>query len=218
MKRYTVKRVFGPTLQGEGSLTGAVTTFVRFAGCNVWDGRPESKAASACPYCDTDFVGGARMTAADIVEAIARTGLVAGAWVTVSGGEPLLQLDRALVSALHEAGWKVAIETNGTRLLGDLTGVVDHVTVSPKLPPAETVIERADDLKVLVPHPDQRITPAAFDEVERFKGARRWMQPVNAVDELDPLNIARTVSLILATKGAGDWRLSLQVHKLIGVE
>lgn len=218
MKRYTVKRVFGPTLQGEGSLTGAVTTFIRFAGCNVWDGRAESKASSACPYCDTDFVGGVRMSAGDIVDAIARTGLVAGAWVTVSGGEPLLQLDRELVDALHVAGWKVAIETNGTRRLDGLVDVVDHVTVSPKRPPSETVIERADDLKVLVPHPDERITPAAFDDVGAFAGAVRWVQPVNHADELDPLSVARAVSALLSSKGRGGWRLSLQVHKLIGVE
>lgn len=215
MKTYTVKRVFGPTIQGEGSLTGAVTTFVRLAGCNVWDGRAETRAASACPYCDTDFVGGTRMTAAEVVVAVAATGLGDGGWVTVSGGEPLLQLDAELAGALR-ARWKVAVETNGTR---PLLAEVDHVTCSPKAPPSGIVLDRVDDLKVLYPHPHSGITPEAFDADLRFVGAARWLQPVNEINDLDPLAVSVTVAKLCAmARGSSRWRLSLQLHKVLGVE
>lgn len=216
MKAYAVKSIFGPTVQGEGSLAGAVTAFVRFAGCNVWDGRLESKAASRCPYCDTDFLGGERLTAAQIVGRL-RALLPAGGLVTVSGGEPLLQLDEGLAGALRDEGFRVAVETNGSRSIGvGLASLLSHVTMSPKVPPGEVALAACDDLKVLVPHPDPRITPEAFDS---FPARHRWCQPVNDLRDLAPASIALALGACyrMAQRGR-DWRLSLQLHKIIGVE
>lgn len=217
IKTYAVKSVFGPTLQGEGSLAGAVTMFVRFAGCNVWDGREESRAASACPYCDTDFVGGVRVTAGHIVDELRALGAVPGMLVTLSGGEPLLQIDAALVRMLREAGFRIAIETNGTRALPlEVALHVEHVTMSPKVPRHLVALAACDDIKVLVPHPDERITPEAFDA---FPARHRWVQPVNERDGLHGPNIESAVAACYAMAKRGrDWRLSLQVHKVIGVE
>ena len=217
MRRYKVKEIFGPTIQGEGSLTGTVTTFLRFAGCNMWDGRAESKAASACPYCDTDFVGGTMMTAAEIVDVIAATGLADGGWVTISGGEPALQLDEPLAEMIRRR-WKAAVETNGTR---PVLAVVDHVTMSPKTGPRTTTVGQLDDLKVLWPHPDPTITPEAFDADPRFDGAARWLQPVNEIADVDPLAVAKTMAKLVdiaTTDGRKRWGLSVQLHKLIGVQ
>jgi len=112
MKTYMIKQIFGPTIQGEGSASGTVVCFVRFTGCNQWDGRPETKAASSCPFCDTDFRGGARMTAGEIV---ARVKLLSKNVVDVvlSGGEPALQADEALVSEFQLNGYTVHIEIIG---------------------------------------------------------------------------------------------------------
>lgn len=217
MKRYAVKKIFGPTLQGEGSLTGAVTLFLRFAGCNVWDGRSESKAASACPYCDTDFLGGDRLTADGIVERLLALA-PAGGLVTVSGGEPLLQLDRELALAIKAAGFHIAIETNGTKHLAlDVAVHVEHVTMSPKVPPSEVALGGCDDIKVLFPHPDHRITPEAFDA---FPARARYLQPVNGPSLVDDAAVDATIKKLyeLNASSPGRWRLSLQLHKVIGVE
>lgn len=216
MRRYAVKSVFGPTVQGEGSLVGAVTAFVRLAGCNVWDGRPESRASSRCPYCDTDFVGGEHLTAAEIVGRL-RALLPAGGLVTVSGGEPLLQLDEGLAAALRDEGFRLAVETNGTRSIGvGLASLISHVTMSPKVPPGEVRLGACDDLKVLVPHPDPRITPEAFDS---FPARQRWCQPVNDPRDLTPASVALALEACYRMARLGrDWRLSVQLHKILGVE
>ena len=211
VRRYAVKSIFGPTIQGEGSLTGAVTAFVRLAGCNMWSGREKDRASSACPFCDTDFVGGDRLTARDIVAAL-RCLLDAGGLVTVSGGEPLLQLDLDLARSLVDAGYRVAIETNGTRAIDPELRALLHVTCSPKVPREEMVLADCDDLKVLVPHPDERITPAAFSD---FPARSRWVQPVNLRDVLNHANVRHAVDVAIAMPG--DWRVSIQLHKLLGV-
>lgn len=216
MKLYAVKSIFGPTVQGEGSLAGAVTAFVRLAGCNVWDGREETRARSACPYCDTDFVGGDKLTSQELVSRVAAL-VEPGTWVTVSGGEPLLQLDAELAGALAGAGFRVAVETNGTRSLPLSVAVhVSHVTMSPKVPPSEVRLTACDDVKVLTPHPDPRITPEAFDA---FPARQRFVQPVNGRDTVDrgSVEVALAKCYEMARRGR-DWRLSLQVHKVIGVE
>lgn len=215
-KRYAVKAIFGPTIQGEGSLTGRETSFLRFAGCNVWDGRPETRAASACPYCDTDFVGGDKLTKSEIVAKLAELTPIGG-MVTVSGGEPLLQLDYPLAESLSRL-WKVAVETNGTKPIGHDLRHLLHVTCSPKVPPESMALRECNDLKVLWPHPDPRITPEAFDD---FPATDRWLQPVNHGDTLDLANVASTLAKVYelnARDARPRWGLSLQLHKVIGVE
>jgi 7-carboxy-7-deazaguanine synthase len=218
VKTYVVKNIFGPTVQGEGSLTGQPTVFVRFGGCNVWDGRAETKAASACPYCDTDFRGGERMSGDEIllrVRRLMRVGLV-----TFSGGEPLLQLDAPLVRLFEHVGYRCAVETNGTIALSDeLRATSLHVTCSPKVPRESMRLTSCDDLKVLVPHPDARITPDAFAS---FPARARWVQPVNGEKYVEPANVERALRELFrlnAAHGATSrWGLSVQLHKLIGVE
>lgn len=208
MKTYVVKSIFGPTLQGEGSLSGKRTLFVRFTGCNAWDGREQTKAASLCPYCDTDFLGGERMSVGTIVNALKEIGR-SGDLVTLSGGEPTLQVDTTLVLALMDEGFTCAIETNGTRAIPRDLRALLHVTMSPKVPREQIALEDCDDLKVLVPHPNPFITPEAF---ATFPAKARWIQPVNQVSELDAESVRVAVEKTMALPG--DWRLSMQLHKI----
>jgi 7-carboxy-7-deazaguanine synthase len=212
MKTYLIKKIFGPTIQGEGSLAGTVTTFIRFGGCNMWDGRLATRGASKCPYCDTDFFGGDHLTVDEIVERVSKITRPDG-WVTLSGGEPLLQLDFDLASALYDEGFSLAVETNGTRILDPrMLGVIEKIILSPKVPREEIALKFADDLKVLYPHPNPKITPEAFQD---FPAENHYLQPVNWVDELDLVNVALTVDKLQTLDG---WKLSLQMHKAIGVE
>jgi len=209
--RYGVNSVFGPTIQGEGPEAGVVCIFVRFSGCNMWDGRPETKAESNCPYCDTDFFSHDMLTCDAIMDRI--KALDNGVeWIWLSGGEPLLQVDEWLIRRLHREGYKVAVETNGT--VKPRPGVkVDLLTVSPKLPPQFLKIKKADSLKVLYPHPNPSIHPSAFDEL---KASWRYVQPVEIEDDPDATkrNIDATVQFALAHPA---WRVGIQMHKMIGV-
>jgi organic radical activating enzyme len=174
----------------------------------MWDGRPETRAASTCPFCDTDFLSHTMMTADGIVgelDTLGRKG-----WVTISGGEPALQIDKNLIDALHNADYLVAIETNGTK---QVNAMVDYLTLSPKLPRERTVVEDCDTLKLLYPHPNPLIRPEFF---EGIKAQDRYLQPIdtgNAVD--NQINVQRTIDKLYTLNG---WRLSLQTHKYIGVE
>lgn len=212
---YMVKSIFGPTVQGEGSLTGTVTHFLRFAGCNMWNGREADRASSQCPYCDTDFLGGERLEVDAIVERLCA--LPRCDWVTISGGEPLLQLDEELAIALRRVGFKLAVETNGTRALSlGLAAALDHVSCSPKVPPEEIKLTACDDLKVLWPHPNPKITPAAF---RTFTATHRFLQPINGHDSLDTETVKRATAECFSLCAQGSaWRLSVQLHKVIGVE
>jgi len=207
MRRYSVHEIFGPTIQGEGGMTGTVCHFLRFSGCNMWDGRPATRAASRCPFCDTDFFSHTLMTADQIVERLA--GLPRVEWVTISGGEPALQLDDELCDALHDAGYLIAVETNGTR---ELRGSPDYVTLSPKLPPARTIPAHVDCLKVLYPHPNPLITPEAF---AGFFAGSRYIQPITTGDAAtNALNLSGALALVYRLP---EWKLSVQLHKLLGV-
>jgi 7-carboxy-7-deazaguanine synthase len=212
-RTYVVKRIFGPTLQGEGALAGTPCTFLRFGGCNMWDGREETRAASACPYCDTDFRGGERMSAKAIAEALLR---IRGEsrLVVVSGGEPLLQMDEHLASTLVNVGCRLVLETNGTQAMSlSLARYFEHVTMSPKVQRGEVRLRSCDELRVLWPHPNPRITPEAFAS---FPATHRFVSPINDVARLSPDAMA---SAVLKVQELGDgWRLSLQLHKLLGVE
>ena len=210
MKKYSVKSIFGPTIQGEGFLTGEVSLFVRLAGCNMWDGREATKAASACPYCDTDFLGGEMMDVGYILARCQR--LHPGGWITISGGEPLLQLEASLVFALKNAGYKIAVETNGTKKLpAELIGLVDHLALSPKVPMKEIFLKKADSIKVLFPHPNPEITPEAF---ESYPAEYQYIQPVNNYDTLDVESCRLAANKIYQiNKRGGKWRASFQLHK-----
>lgn len=214
-RTYMVKSIFGPTIQGEGSMVGTPCVFVRFAGCNMWDGRPETRAASACPYCDTDFFGGEKMTAVQIAQSAAFTsGSSSILDVVLSGGEPLLQVDQKLVDELIRAGLRVHVETNGTRELPFADDGSVHVSMSPKVPRDQIRLARADDVKVLWPHPDPRITPQAF---ESFPARHRFLQPIGTDDGVIEANVASAIRELGRLDGIPRWRLSMQVHKLVGV-
>ncbi|MGE0787384.1 MAG: 7-carboxy-7-deazaguanine synthase [Sandaracinaceae bacterium] len=206
---YSVKELFF-TLQGEGARTGRAAVFVRFAGCNLWTGREEDRARAICRFCDTDFVGvdgdgGGRFeSAAALAERVARAWPGGGApYVVCTGGEPLLQLDAALIDALHARGFEIAIETNGTLPVPD---GVDWVCVSPKAG-SELVVTRGDELKLV--HPQPGAEPERFEDLAF---AHFFVQPMDGPAREENTRIA--LSLCMARPR---WRLSLQTHKLIGI-
>jgi 7-carboxy-7-deazaguanine synthase len=208
---YSVKEIFY-TLQGEGANAGTPAVFLRFAGCNLWSGREQHRAAAICRFCDTDFVGtdgpggGKFRSAAELAGAIAtkwpRT-MRGRRFVVCTGGEPLLQLDRPLVEALHARGFRVAIETNGT--LTPPRGI-DWICVSPKAR-APLVLTRGDELKL--------VYPQAGAEPERYEGLafdHFFLQPMDG-----PQRVRNTRLAVAYCRRRPRWRLSLQIHKLIGI-
>jgi 7-carboxy-7-deazaguanine synthase (Cx14CxxC type) len=202
---YTVKEIFH-TLQGEGVNAGRAAVFLRFSGCNLWSGRDEDRTDAACTFCDTDFVGGERFA-----DAAALTAAVAAAWpvpegprlVVVTGGEPALQLDVALVDALHAAGFEVAVETNGTR---PLPPRLDWVCVSPK-GTSPLVVTAGDELKLVFPQADA--PPAAFADL----AFRHFvLQPMDGSERA-----ANTAACVDYCRRHPRWRLGLQTHKILGI-
>ncbi|WP_375422062.1 7-carboxy-7-deazaguanine synthase [uncultured Sphingomonas sp.] len=207
---YAVKEMF-LTLQGEGVNAGARAVFVRFAGCNLWSGREQDRATAVCRFCDTDFVGTDGAGGGKFADADALVAAVAGFWgagleqrfVVLTGGEPMLQVDDALVNALHGAGFRIAIESNGT--LAAHPGI-DWVCISPKA--GSVVIQRrGDELKLVWPQAGTDI-----DEVERWDFANRLIQPLD--DPNAAANMQAAIDLVMARP---QWRLSLQTHKYLGL-
>lgn len=213
---YAVKELF-LTLQGEGAHAGRAAVFVRFTGCNLWSGRAEDrgKGAGGCAaWCDTDFVGtdgdgGGRYDAAGLAAAVSAAwgGRAGGPYVVCTGGEPLLQLDDALLAALHAIGATVAIETNGTRAV---PAGVDWVCVSPKAG-APLVVTTGDELKLVYPQPG---TPADVDPAALAGlGFRHFfLQPRDGADRA-----ATTAACVAYCRDHPPWRMSLQTHKLLGI-
>jgi len=206
---YAVKEVF-LTLQGEGAHAGRAAVFCRFAGCNLWSGREQDRATATCRFCDTDFVGtdgtlGGRYISADeLADTIAAQWVgAADRYTVLTGGEPLLQLDTALLDALHARGFAVAIETNGT--IEPPEGV-DWICVSPKAG-AELVVRRGHELKLVYPQ-----TGAAPEDFAGLAFARFSLQPMDGPDVAE--NTARVVDYCLRHP---QWRLSLQTHKTLGI-
>jgi 7-carboxy-7-deazaguanine synthase (Cx14CxxC type) len=207
---YAVKELFF-TLQGEGARAGRASVFVRFAGCNLWNGREEDRSTAVCRFCDTDFVGTDGGGGGRFESALALAHSARAAWgsregrpyVVCTGGEPLLQLDAPLVDALHDAGFEIAIETNGT--IEPPRGV-DWICVSPKAGGA-LAIRSGHELKLVYPQPDAE--PERFAELsfEHF-----FLQPMD--DLLRKQNTERAVAYCLEHPR---WRLSLQTHKLLGI-
>ncbi len=208
---YAVKEIFY-TLQGEGANTGRPAVFCRFAGCNLWSGREEDRATAVCRFCDTDFVGtdgqgGGRFADAGALAAAIRRAWPAGAserrFVVCTGGEPLLQLDGALVAALHDAGFAIAVETNGTLLP---PAGIDWICVSPKAE-APLALTRGDELKLVFPQQG-----AAPEQFEALAFAHFFLQPMDG-----PARDAHTAAAIAYCLAHPRWRLSLQTHKLLGI-
>jgi len=207
---YSVKEIF-LTLQGEGGQAGRPAVFCRFAGCNLWTGREADRAAATCNFCDTDFVGvdgpggGKFAAAADLAEAVARKwrGGERDRLVVCTGGEPLLQLDPPLISALHARGFAIAVETNGTV---PAPAGLDWICVSPKAdaPLAQT---SGQELKLVFPQPG--VDPARYAGLafERF-----FLQPMDG-----PARDAATAEAIDYCLTHPQWRLSVQTHKYLGL-
>lgn len=207
---YAVKELF-PTLQGEGARAGRAAVFCRFAGCNLWSGREQDRAAAVCKFCDTDFIGhdgpgGARFPdAPSLAQAIEATwsGGSTSRYVVFTGGEPLLQLDASLIEATHARGFEIAVETNGTL---DAPPGLDWITVSPKAG-APWRLRKGSELKLIYPQPG--LEPDSLPDLEF---AHRWLQPMDG-----PARIPNTAAAVAYCLKHPDWRLSLQTHKLIGI-
>ena len=207
---YAVKEIF-LTLQGEGGQAGKAAVFCRFAGCNLWSGREADRAAAQCSFCDTDFVGTDGTDGGRYADAVALADVVERAWgaapagryVVLTGGEPLLQVDAALIEALHARGFAVGIETNGTIEPPD---GLDWICVSPKAG-SELVVRRGHELKLVYPQAGAQPENFAGLDFERFS-----LQPMDGPDVSE--NTARTVDYCLRHP---QWRLSLQTHKTLGI-
>ena len=206
---YAVKEMF-LTLQGEGVHAGRRAVFIRFAGCNLWSGREADRATAVCRFCDTDFVGtdgdggGKFAAAAALAAAAARLwGDGEGAFAVLTGGEPMLQINDALVDALHASGFTIAVETNGTL---PVHPGIDWVCVSPKA--GSSVVQRSgDELKLVWPQ-----SGTDLDAIETWD-FRHWLvQPMDSADAA--ANTRAAIDLVLARPR---WRLSLQTHKLLGL-
>ena len=209
---YSVKEIFY-TMQGEGAQCGRSAVFCRFAGCNLWSGRERDRSTAVCKFCDTDFVGvdgenGGRFATAGLLAAAVKSQWKsddsnARPLVVCTGGEPLLQLDFAAVSALQDQGFEVAVETNGTQVAPPN---IDWICMSPKAG-TTIVLTKGDELKLVFPQPG--LQPTA---VEHFQFKNWFLQPMDgpARDE----NVQLALQYCLAHPR---WRLSLQMHKLVGI-
>ncbi|MEM1055546.1 MAG: radical SAM protein [Bacteroidota bacterium] len=225
-KRYRVKAIWR-TLQGEGFWAGRPAVFIRFVGCNMWTGyendreRDHARTGADCPlWCDTQFTkeGSVRLTASDLAEAAAEAGGDIR-FCVLTGGEPLLQTDAALIEALRARGFTVACETNGTVRLGDAFGSPeagpDWVVCSPKLPEDRLVLEACDELKLVVPDYRPEAYSAMAERVCEHPEAGRllWIQPEDGPRLAEATRLA--VDLALADPR---WRVSVQGHKALGVD
>jgi 7-carboxy-7-deazaguanine synthase len=209
---YAVKEIFY-TLQGEGANTGRSAVFCRFSGCNLWSGREEDRADAVCRFCDTDFVGMSGPGGGRFSDAGALAGAIARAWpanapgnrrfVVCTGGEPLLQLDEALIAALHAEAFEVAVESNGTLAV---PAGIDWLTVSPKAGAPLTARE-GDELKLVYPQPGAEPEQYLDLDFRHF-----YLQPMDG-----PAREANTAAALRYCLSHPRWRLSLQTHKLLGI-
>ena len=211
---YSVKEIYF-TLQGEGAQTGRPAVFLRFAGCNLWSGREVDRNAAVCRFCDTDFVGtdgpggGKFEKATELARAVAEQwpGNDGGRpYVVCTGGEPLLQLDDALIAALRAESFEIGVETNGT--IAAPAGI-DWLCVSPKgaAPVAQT---SGDELKLVYPQPEPEARPEMFAALHF---THFFLQPMDSPEKAD--NTREAVKYCLAHP---QWRLSLQTHKILGID
>jgi 7-carboxy-7-deazaguanine synthase (Cx14CxxC type) len=210
---YSVKEIYY-TLQGEGAQTGRPAVFLRFAGCNLWSGLEEDRADAECRFCDTDFVGtdgpgGGKFASAEtLADAVADTWpraatAITKPFVVCTGGEPLLQLDAPLITALHERGFEIAIETNGT--LPAPAGI-DWICVSPK---AGAPLHQRSGHELKLVYPQNGLDPATFEALEFSHFS---VQPMDGPERERNTELALQYCL-----AHPKWRLSLQTHKVLGI-
>lgn len=209
---YSVKEIFY-TLQGEGLRSGRPAVFCRFAGCNLWNGREEDRASATCRFCDTDFVGTDGTLGGKFAHAAVLSDRIAALWpagrahryVVLTGGEPLLQVDAALIDALHAHRFEIAVETNGTVVAPP---GIDWICVSPKAG-ADWVQRRGHELKLVFPQPG--LLP---DDVADFDldFENQLLQPMDG-----PLQRQNTRAAIAHCQAHPEWRLSVQVHKVLDI-
>ncbi|UDG82602.1 7-carboxy-7-deazaguanine synthase [Candidatus Vallotia cooleyia] len=210
---YSVKEIFY-TLQGEGANTGQPAVFCRFSGCNLWSGREQDRADVICQFCDTDFIGIDGENGGKYRDANSLVAKIALLWpsgeteaqyrfVVCTGGEPMLQLDTALIDALHREKFMIAIETNGT--LPILPGI-DWVCVSPKAGSA-LVVKHGNELKIVIPQDNQQLSNYAQLDFEHF-----LVQPMDG-----PSRTLNTKLAIDWCKQHPKWRLSIQMHKYLNI-
>ena len=207
---YAVKEIF-LTLQGEGGQAGRPAVFCRFAGCNLWSGREQDRAGAVCNFCDTDFVGmdgegGGRFATADDLAAAVEAAWTGGAddrLVVLTGGEPLLQVDAALIAALHSRRFSLALETNGTVAVPP---GIDWICVSPK---ARAPLAQLSGHELKLVYPQRDVDPARFESLafERF-----LLQPMDG-----PARAENTQAAIAYCLAHPRWRLSVQTHKYLGI-
>lgn len=214
---YSVKEIYY-TLQGEGAQTGRPAVFCRFAGCNLWSGREAGRESATCDFCDTDFVGTDGPGGGEFAEANALACACRHAWrgnsgtpplgtsplVVLTGGEPMLQVDQALIAALHTAGFEIAVETNGTL---PVPRSIDWICVSPKAG-APLAQRSGDELKLV--YPQSQLEPS---EVENLDFTVFSLQPMDA-GARSAEHVRAAIDYCLAHP---KWRLSLQTHKLLGL-
>jgi 7-carboxy-7-deazaguanine synthase len=208
---YSVKEIFY-TLQGEGAQAGRPAVFCRFAGCNLWTGREIDREKAICKFCDTDFVGtdgeaGGKYSNSDQlaekIDSLWPTSYAASKYVVFTGGEPLLQLDAALIDSMHLRGFEIAIETNGTIPVPE---GVDWICVSPKIG-SELIVHKGSELKVVIPQAGQHLQDYEPLEFEHF-----FVQPMDG-----PNKDKNTQLAIEVCKRNPKWKLSLQTHKLLQI-
>ena len=208
--KYSVKEIYY-TLQGEGYHTGRPAVFIRFTGCNLWTGHEKDRENAICDWCDTDFVGtdginGGKYSVIEI------TNIITDLWsettssdpyVVCTGGEPLLQMDNAIIKAIHEAGFEIGIETNGTIIPPD---GIDWICVSPKAN-ADLILKKGNELKVV--YPQCGMNPRIHEKLEfdHF-----YIQPMDGIDQKK--NIKRSEEFVM---NHPQWKLSLQTHKIMGI-
>jgi 7-carboxy-7-deazaguanine synthase (Cx14CxxC type) len=207
---YAVKEIF-KTLQGEGAQAGRASVFCRFAGCNLWSGREADRPKAVCTFCDTDFVGLDGTAGGRYADAEALAGTIEAEWgpgregryVVLTGGEPLLQVDDALVVALHQRGFEIGVETNGTQPAPD---GLDWICVSPKAD-TELVLREGHELKLV--YPQEQAPPERF---EHLSFQHFFLQPMDSADAA--ANLRATIAYCTEHPR---WRLSIQSHKMIGI-
>jgi len=207
---YKVKEIYY-TIQGEGFHSGRAAVFCRFSGCNLWSGREEDRSDAVCRFCDTNFWGtdginGGKYSVEDLVRKIDELydGGGQDKFVVLTGGEPALQVDEVLVDALHDAGYEVGIETNGTK---KLPRAIDWVCVSPKAN-TEIVVTSGHELKIVIPQ--DNMDPQSFVDMDF---AHRYVQAMESEDWQS--NIDHAVDFV---KKNPQWRLSVQTHKNLGID
>jgi len=214
---YTVKEIF-LTLQGEGAQTGRLAVFCRFSGCNLWTGREEDRQSAICQFCDTDFIGqdgsggGKFHSAEELANAINQcwgTSDPIHKFVVFTGGEPLLQLDQAIIDAVKSQGFEIAIETNGTiKVPTD----IDWVCLSPKLN-SQLLVLQADEIKLIWPQPNCLDTfEKVLSRFEKMSFKHYFIQPLDDANRQENTNLAIKICQLRPK-----WRLSLQTHKYLGI-